>query len=87
MLCAGHIEYWRPSTCRVPESGLTFTSKMDTDLYAHAKARTVVQAVEVSRDGTQFATFSADRYVTWILGKRWDDMGRERGNTSCPGPL
>lgn len=57
----GHIEYWSPSSFRTPEAGLSFTSKLDTDLYAHAKAKTVARSLAVSSDGAQFATFSADR--------------------------
>ena len=57
------MEYWSPSSFRSPEDGpLTFTSKLETDLYAHAKAKTVVCSLDVSRDGSQFATFAADRW-------------------------
>ena len=58
---SGHIEYWCPGSFRAPEAGVSFGSKLDTDLYAHAKAKTVARSLAVSRDGAQFATFSADR--------------------------
>lgn len=58
----GMIEYWRSTGHSFPEEDVDFSSKLDTDLYAHAKAKTTVQSLEVSRDGSQFVTFSSDRF-------------------------
>lgn len=55
------IEYWRASGHSFPEEDVNFRSKLDTDLYALAKAKTTAQSLEVSRDGSQFVTFSPDR--------------------------
>ena len=65
---AGMIEYWTSEGHAFPAEGVDFSSKLDTDLYALAKAKTEVHSLEVSRDGTQFATFSSDRYG-------WDSSG------------
>ena len=59
--CAGMIEYWGSSGRAVPREDMGFGSKLDTDLYALAKAKARVHSLEVSRDGAQFATFSSDR--------------------------
>lgn len=59
---AGIIEYWRSSGHAFPEADVSFSSKLDTDLYALAKAKARVHSLEVSRDGAQFATFSSDRW-------------------------
>lgn len=59
----GVIEYWDASTYGVPEESPTFASKMDTDLYALAKAKTHAVSLDVSRDGSQFVMFCADRRV------------------------
>ena len=61
------IEYWRSSGHAFPEEDVDFSSKLDTDLYAHAKAKVAVQSLEVSRDGLQFVTFSSDRYTRVLL--------------------
>lgn len=61
VLGAGMIEYWRSTGHSFPEEDVEFSSKLDTDLYAHAKAKTAVQSLEISRDGSQFVTFSSDR--------------------------
>ncbi len=61
---AGMIEYWRSTGQAFPEEDVDFSSKLDTDLYAHAKAKTAVQSLEVCRDGSQFVTFSSDRCST-----------------------
>lgn len=61
ILGVGMIEYWRSTGHSFPEEDVEFSSKLDTDLYAHAKAKTTVQSLEVSQDGAQFVTFSSDR--------------------------
>ena len=44
---------------------MSFDSKLDTDLYALAKAKTMAASLDVSRDGSQFAMFCADRCTIW----------------------
>jgi peptidylprolyl isomerase domain and WD repeat-containing protein 1 len=58
------IEYWTATGHAFPGEHVEFSVKVDTDLYALAKAKTSVQSLEVSRDGLQFATFSSDRQAT-----------------------
>ena len=55
------IEYWSGSDYSFPEDQVSFTMKLDTDLFALAKAKTSSKSLEISKDGTQFATFSTDR--------------------------
>ncbi len=62
-LVAGHIEYWSPSSFRFPDDGVVFRSKLDTDLYALAKAKAIAYSLDVSRDGSLFVVFSSDRSV------------------------
>ncbi|KAK9833523.1 hypothetical protein WJX81_001231 [Elliptochloris bilobata] len=59
----GMIEYWSGTTLRFPSEAVAFRFKLDTDLYALAKARTSARGLEVSRDGGQFCITSADRRV------------------------
>ncbi len=56
------IEYWSGSTYTFPQEQVAFTMKLDTDLFALAKAKTTSKSLEISKDGSQFATFSTDRY-------------------------
>jgi len=58
---AGIIEYWSATTLKQPAEGLAFRFKLDTDLYALAKAKTAARSLEVSRDGAQFSVVAADR--------------------------
>jgi hypothetical protein len=58
---AGVIEYWDASSHEFPSDVVAFDSKLDTDLYALAKAKTTAASLDVSRDGAQFAMFCADR--------------------------
>lgn len=60
-LHAGIIECWSSITGAFPEDVLAFRFKLDTDLFSHAQAKTVVRDIAVTRDGRQFATFSDDR--------------------------
>lgn len=55
------IEYWSGSDYTFPQAQVTFTMKLDTDLFSLAKAKTTSKSLEVSKDGSQFATFSTDR--------------------------
>lgn len=48
------------TTYRQPEEEVQFSFKLDTDLYALAKAKTSAHSIDVSRDGSKFVTFSAD---------------------------
>lgn len=59
----GMIEYWSGSDYTFPQAQVTFTMKLDTDLFSLAKAKTTSKSLEVSKDGSQFATFSTDRRV------------------------
>ena len=62
LVVAGHIEYWSPSTFSFTD-GTAFKSKLDTDLYALAKAKAAALSLDVSRDGSQFVIFSSDRFA------------------------
>lgn len=55
------IEYWSGSNYSFPQDQVSFTMKLDTDLFALAKAKTSSKSLEISKDGAQFATFSTDR--------------------------
>ena len=60
----GVLEVWSADDYGAPRDGaVAFRFKADTDLYAHAKAKTCPASLEVSPDGSQFATFSRDRRV------------------------
>ncbi|KAG2449525.1 hypothetical protein HYH02_005667 [Chlamydomonas schloesseri] len=68
----GMIEMWCGTGYGYPEpdtsSGqavprLAWSSKLDTDLFDLAKAKTVAKSLEVSRDGQQFAMVCADKRV------------------------
>ncbi len=60
-LHAGMIEYWSGSDYAFPQDQVAFKMKLDTDLFALAKAKTTSKSLEISKDGSQFATFSTDR--------------------------
>lgn len=55
------IEYWDIGTHQFPEESVKFAYKMETDLFALAKAKTRAGSLAVSPDGSQFAMFCADR--------------------------
>lgn len=57
------IEYWQVSDHQFPEQAVSFKYKMETDLFALAKAKTHASSLAVSQDGTQFAVFCADKYA------------------------
>ena len=57
----GVIEYWSPATYEAPAADeVEFRFKLDTDLYALAKAKTKALSMEVSHDGEQFSTWGPD---------------------------
>ena len=55
------IEYWSAASYSVPEDVVDFRYKLDTDLYALAKAKAVAHSVEVSKDGSKFVIMASDR--------------------------
>eukprot|EP00798_Chlamydomonas_sp_ICE-L_P002193 gene2193-33747_t len=60
----GFIEYWSASSYKAPTKPVvSFSTKLDTSLFEIAKAKAVVQSLELSRDGSQWVTFSSDRRV------------------------
>jgi len=60
-LDAGMIEYWSGSDYAFPQDQVAFRMKLDTDLFALAKAKATSKSLEISKDGSQFAIFSTDR--------------------------
>eukprot|EP00898_Chlorokybus_atmophyticus_P009121 jgi/Chlat1/920/Chrsp108S01359 len=65
----GVLEYWSSADYKFPSDRVRFKFKLDTDLFALAKAKTHATALEVSADGRQFATVSPDRRVrVFIFG-------------------
>ncbi|WIA40575.1 hypothetical protein OEZ86_013916 [Tetradesmus obliquus] len=75
----GFIEYWSCDDYKHPSAAVSFSMKMDTDLFALAKAKTHARSLEVSRDGSQFAAFCADsrvrvwRFATGKLRRTYDE--------------
>ena len=55
------IEYWSAQSHAFDPESVDFRFKLDTDLYALAKAKKVARSLDVSRDGSKFVTFSTDR--------------------------
>lgn len=80
----GALEYWSSkqednyaalTSSNHAEIGFSF--KLDTDLYALAKAKTKALTLEVSTDGEQFSTTGPDRHVRvfrWSTGKLRKDI-------------
>lgn len=62
---AGMLEYWTgpKSDYKFPSKVISFSSKMDTDLYEFAKNKTIVTGLTFSNDGQRMATISTDRKV------------------------
>jgi hypothetical protein len=46
-ILAGFIEYWSCEDYKHPAAAVKFTMKMDTDLFALAKAKTSARSLEV----------------------------------------
>lgn len=67
---AGMIEYWSGTDYTFPQDVVSFKLKLDTDLYALAKAKTSSKSLEISKDGSQFATFSSDRSAQCVLAQK-----------------
>lgn len=62
--CVGMIEYWSPSEgLTLPADAVSFSSKLDTDLYALAKAKATPRSLDFSPDGSQFAVVASDWFV------------------------
>ena len=61
-LYAGMIEYWSADTYQLPAhpTVVAFSMKLDTDLYALAKAKTAAHSLAVSADGSKFVAVAAD---------------------------
>ena len=57
------IDYWSPHTYGFPSEEVSFSARIDTDLYTMAKATTQAGSLEVSPDGSRFVTVSTDRKV------------------------
>lgn len=57
----GMIEYWSPQEgFAFPADAVSFTSKLDTDLYALAKAKVTPRSLDLSPDGSQFSVVASD---------------------------
>ncbi|KAK9828550.1 hypothetical protein WJX72_000712 [[Myrmecia] bisecta] len=75
----GVIEYTSASTYTFPTGEVSFQSKLDTDLYALAKAKATALSLDVTRDGSQFVVFSSDkrvrvfRFATGKLRRSYDE--------------
>ena len=55
------IEYWSADTYQLPDRPtVSFSMKLDTDLYALAKAKTAAHSLAVSPDGSKFVAVAAD---------------------------
>lgn len=55
------IEYWGARDHSFPHAAVTFQYKMETDLFALAKAKATAYSLAVSADGNQFAAYCSDR--------------------------
>ena len=76
----GCLSEGSPATAAPPSIIPAFPlSSLPTDLYALAKAKTSAHSIDVSRDGTKFVTFSADRWV----GNCWGPWAVEQGDSQC----
>jgi hypothetical protein len=94
----GFIEYWGGTTLKHPPGAVSFSLKMDTDLFALAAAKTAARSLDVARDGGQFAAFCGDgrvrvwRLRTGKLRRIYDESlevgggggGCGAGRKSCP---
>ncbi|KAG1663107.1 hypothetical protein FOA52_010510 [Chlamydomonas sp. UWO 241] len=60
----GFLEYWSASDYGQPSAdAVSFSSKLDTDLFDLVKAKCVAWSIEASKDGKQLAMFCSDRRV------------------------
>ncbi|KFM27726.1 Peptidylprolyl isomerase domain and WD repeat-containing protein 1 [Auxenochlorella protothecoides] len=89
---AGMVEYWDPGTLASPATGLRFDFKLDTDLYALARAGTTALSLAVARDGARWAALCADgrvrlfRYATGRLLKVLDESLAAAAELQRSGP-
>lgn len=71
MLCratSGFIEYWSPDDYKAPPSSgpaavVKFTMKLDTDLFALAKAKTYARSLEVGEPLLRFGLWMGGRVL------------------------
>jgi peptidylprolyl isomerase domain and WD repeat-containing protein 1 len=59
----GIIEYWSSKDFELSKHKGHFASKMETDLFALARAKTTAAALAISPDGSKFATYSKDSKI------------------------
>lgn len=60
----GMLEYWSgPRNDYEFPKNVAFESKMDTDLYEFAKAKTLILSIEFSKNGRVMAIMSKDRKI------------------------
>ena len=59
----GKIEYWDCDSFRFPKEAVSFSSKLDTDLFALAKRRACVHHLAMSPEGDQFVARTSDHHV------------------------
>eukprot|EP00878_Enallax_costatus_P002186 GHUV01002357.1.p1 GENE.GHUV01002357.1~~GHUV01002357.1.p1 ORF type:complete len:625 (+),score=138.92 GHUV01002357.1:201-2075(+) len=75
----GFIEYWSSDDYKHPTAAVKFSMKLDTDLFALAKAKTAARSLDVSKDGSQFVMFCADgrvrvwKFATGKLRRTYDE--------------
>lgn len=86
---AGFVEYWSGADYKPPTSAVKFSLKMDTDLFALAKAKTHARSLDVSGDGSQFVMFCADarvrvwRFATGKLRRSYDESMEVMSEWGC----
>ena len=82
----GGLEYWCPGTGgALPAGAVSFSFKLDTDLYALAKAKAHALSLDVSKDGSKFVVFSSDRCGrAGILERRGSGGGAAHGRGAGP---
>uniref|UniRef100_A0A7S3QTC1 peptidylprolyl isomerase n=1 Tax=Dunaliella tertiolecta TaxID=3047 RepID=A0A7S3QTC1_DUNTE len=60
----GFLEYWDGTSYEAPSAPtVSFTMKLDTNLFDLAKAKTVAHCIEVDKSGLKFVTVSKDRRI------------------------
>ena len=57
----GIIDYWHGSDYKFPSDSVTFKFRIETDLFALAKAKTTASSLSISQQGNQFAVFCTDK--------------------------
>lgn len=69
----GIIEYWSPTTFQLSKDGRHFQSKLETDLFALARATAHALSLDISSDGSRFVIYSSDhkvRVFKFLTGKQ-----------------